>query len=190
MHRLATSFILGYHGCRSEVAERLLAGGEFQPSKNDYDWLGPGIYFWQSNPERALSFAREKRKRERAHWKAAVVGAVVELGYCLDLTTDAGIAAVRDAHAVFAALARESGAEVPRNSGGRDLLLRHLDCAVIRTLHDIRQQHELAPFDSVAGVFVEGQPAYEGAGISSKTHIQICVRRPELIKGVFRVPGI
>lgn len=44
-----------------------------------------------------------------------------------------------------------------------------------------------APFDTVKGVFVEGEQAYPGSGFSDKTHIQIAVRNPKMIKGVFRV---
>jgi hypothetical protein len=44
------------------------------------------------------------------------------------------------------------------------------------------------PFDTVKGIFQEGAPIYQEAGFREKTHIQICVRDPECIKGVFRVP--
>ena len=40
------SFVLGYHGCDAALAEEVLAGREIlRPSRNDYDWLGEGIYF-------------------------------------------------------------------------------------------------------------------------------------------------
>jgi pimeloyl-ACP methyl ester carboxylesterase len=32
---------------------------ELCPSDNPWDWLGPGIYFWEQNPYRALAYARE-----------------------------------------------------------------------------------------------------------------------------------
>ncbi len=41
------------------------------------------------------------------------------------------------------------------------------------------------PFDSVRGVFFEGNELYEGAGFLDKTHIQICIRNPNLIRGYF-----
>jgi hypothetical protein len=40
-------------------------------------------------------------------------------------------------------------------------------------------------FDSSRGVFTEGGPAFPGAGIQSKNHIQICIRNPNCIKGFF-----
>ena len=39
MHRLASSFVLGYHGCDQSVAAQLVQGADFKPSDHDYDWL-------------------------------------------------------------------------------------------------------------------------------------------------------
>lgn len=44
-------------------------------------------------------------------------------------------------------------------------------------------------FDSVRGMFPEGNTAYEGAGFWEKTHVQIAVRRQEQVLGVFRIPA-
>lgn len=74
------------------------------------------------------------------------------------------------------------------NVGGDDLLLRKLDCAVLNALHRLRSTSGEPEFDSVKGVFVEGERIYEGASLFEKTHTRICVRNPESIKGVFRVP--
>ena len=37
------------------MAAVLLRGEPLQPSENDYDWLGRGIYFWEHGPQRALA---------------------------------------------------------------------------------------------------------------------------------------
>ncbi|SPF51914.1 hypothetical protein SBA4_4770009 [Candidatus Sulfopaludibacter sp. SbA4] len=66
MHRLTSTFVLGYHGCDRSIGERLLKGNPFRPSSNEYDWLGPGIYFWEANPQRGLDFARETARRRPA----------------------------------------------------------------------------------------------------------------------------
>ncbi len=183
MHRLSTSFILGYHGCPEDVAERILAGEHFTKSDNDYDWLGPGIYFWQANPARAVQFANEKAKRERATWRPSVVGAVIELGLCLDLTTEMGIAEVQAAHAALESILVASGGERPVNSKR----LPRLDCAVIRALHQIRKDNNEPPVDTVLGIFVEGGPIYPTSNFHEKTHVQVCVCDPNRIKGAFRV---
>ena len=44
---------------------------------------------------------------------------------------------------------------------------------------------DLKIFDSTRGVFMEGGAVFEGAGISRKGHIQICIRNANCIKGFF-----
>ena len=64
MSRLATSFVLGYHGCDADIARRaVLEGVNIIKSDKDYDWLGPGAYFWESDPQRALEWAEWKVSR-------------------------------------------------------------------------------------------------------------------------------
>ncbi len=178
--------MLGYHGCEGDVAERLLAGEPFRVSRNDYDWLGVGIYFWEANPCRGLEFAGELKRRGRGNIDTpAVVGAIINLGLCLDLTTTSGIREVEASFAALRDVADTFDVELPRNS--ENLLLRRLDCAVINILHDIRARQGLAAVDTVRGVFLKGGPIYPTSGLHVKTHIQIAVRNTECIKGVFRV---
>jgi hypothetical protein len=189
------SIVLAYHGCNLDTAQELLGGSPFQPSTQDYDWLGAGSYFWENDPVRAYQWATEPR-RKFAH--PSVVGAVIELGNCLDLTTQSGIAAVRVAYELFTALARKNGTPVPENvdtarDPGGDKVLRHLDCAVMNHLFEIRriaQESDPASqsFQTVPALFPEGGELYTGSGFRKKTHIQICVRAPEQILGVFRIP--
>lgn len=185
MHRLSTSFVLGYHGCSQTVAHDLLSGkSSFARSVNDYDWLGPGVYFWQANPLRALQWAKQRGKGK---WEPAVVGAIIDTRLCLDLATSAGVDQVRTAHRALLDAAKESKAELPTNRGGDDLLQRYLDCAVLRMLDDLRSDGGQEQIDTVAGIFIEGERVYENSGFYEKTHIQICVRNPACIVGVFRV---
>jgi len=186
LHTLSSTFVLGYHGCDQAVADALLKGAEFKLSKNDYDWLGNGIYFWEANPKRGLDFAQEVKNRTNKINTPAVVGAVVELGFCLDLTTQAGIEQVKQSFDSLSGALNLSGSPLPQNKPG--LLRRNLDCAVINYLHHIRETQGEPAIDSVKGIFVEGTPVYKDSGFFQKTHIQICVRNAECIKGVFRVP--
>jgi hypothetical protein len=186
LHQLAASFILGYHGCDRAVGERILKDDPFRHSNNDYDWLGPGIYFWEANPLRGLDFAREAKRRRASNIKKPFVIGVISLGLCLDLTTTARIEQVRAAHKSLVESAAAAGRELPENN--QDGLLRRLDCAVIQMVHVIRRDRGDESIDTVKGVFVEGRPIYDGSGFYEKTHIQIAVRNPECIKGVFRVP--
>ena len=79
--------------------------------------------------------------------------------------------------------------EIPNNKpigNEGDLLLRHLDCAVIETIHKFNKDDEQRQeFDSVRGVFFEGAALYPDAGFKEKNHIQIAIRNPNCIKGYF-----
>jgi hypothetical protein len=187
LHQLTTSFVLGYHGCDQRIGERILKGEPFKQSTNEYDWLGPGIYFWEANPLRGLDFARDAMGRPGSKIKRPfVIGAVISLGLCLDLTTTAGIEQLRTSHKTLMDLTDAGQLELPRIPS--TTLLRPLDSAVIQMLHKIRQERGEPMIDTVKGIFIEGGPIYEGSGFHEKTHVQIAVCNPECIKGVFRVP--
>ena len=186
MHRLSSSFVLGFHGCDQSVADDLISGKDFVPSANDWDWLGSGICFWETNPLRGIEFAKAGRSRGKIT-APAVVGAVIELGFCLDLISSTGVAAIKAAHEDFIAYAKKADKPVPKNRLGPDRLVRDLDCAVINHLHKVRDAAKLPAFQTVKAVFIEGGRIYEEAGFFEKTHIQICVREKSCIKGVFRV---
>ncbi len=189
------ALVLAYHGCSLETAQKLLGGSSFLPSTQDYDWLGTGIYFWENDILRAYQWANEARLQFD---HPSVVGAVIDLGKCLDLTTQSGIAAVKVAFNKFVKMSKREGSPVPENVDtakhpGNDKILRCLDCAVMNYLYTIAQTAQESdpqsqPFATVRAMFPEGSELYPGAGFRDKTHIQLCVRNPEQIFGVFRIP--
>jgi hypothetical protein len=129
MYDNRSNLIIGFHGCDKTAAAALINNPDtIKFSKQPYDWLGHGMYFWENNQERAHQWA--------------------------------------------------------------------VDCTVIEFMHShIEEQHkrnkqekgfsELRIFDSTRGVFTEGGPICEGAEIFEKTHIQICIRNSNCIKGFF-----
>lgn len=194
MDPASTTFVLGYHGCDTSVAERVFAGKtSLTASENDYDWLGHGIYFWEHNAQRAHEFAKDFQKRPRRGKskirRPAVVGAVIDLGTCLNLMDSRSIEMVAQAYGDLVLFHKESGEPMPSNAGGIDRLFRRLDCAVIEMLHLIREDRGKPAFDTVRAAFIEGNPIYDGAGFHAKTHIQLCVRNLAQIKGYFRPLG-
>lgn len=193
MGRLHTSFVLGYHGCERAVGGAVLAGDcELNASEQRYDWLGPGIYFWEADPRRAWEWALWKQSRGD-YRNPFVIGAIIDLGLCLDLMAReslelltvayASLKATHDSDPTLGALPTNRSA----HSRDEDMLLRFLDCAVIRRLHaamdDVGE-----PFETVRGLFTEGGPIFPGSGFHAKTHVQIAVRFQRNIKGYFRVP--
>ena len=115
-----------------------------------------------------------------------MIGAIIDLGLCLDLTTSSSLEWVKIAYGSLVEVTEAAGLGLPENSS--DELRRNLDCAVIRRLHTILDTEGLPAIDTVKGVFTEGKPAYPGSGFREKTHIQIAVCNSQCIKGVFRVP--
>lgn len=178
--------IVGYHGCEQRFANDLLLGkkpiSEWNPSLNDWDCLGNGIYFWEHSPERALRWAHESQKSRRQ--RPAVLGAVLQLGRCFDLLDESITALLGETYEQLAISFAQQGIDLPKNRG-REGKLRNLDCLVINEcLDDLKKKGD--EYDTVRGAFLEGAPAYPEAGFSRESHIQISVRNSACILGVFR----
>ena len=143
MYSTMPNLVLAFHGCDKSTFDNIIRHGEsMHISTNDYDWLGNGMYFWEQDLQRAWQWAEEAANNAKSKVKIpAVVGAVIDMGYCLNFLDNRS-----------------------------PVMLR---------------QHNLRPFDTIRGLFQEGKPLYETSGFFEKTHIQICVRNPNCIKGFF-----
>jgi len=201
MYNNRSNLIIGFHGCDKDICNALLNHpNNTKKSEKPYDWLGHGIYFWENNYDRALQWAEEKQKRGEIK-EACVIGAVLTLDICFDLLESKFTKMAADYYSLMAATYNAVGKEMPKNRDAKtdvyhDKILRELDCSVIEYMHySIEEQIKkdisakgfstYKKFDSSRGVFTEGGPAYEGAGIQLKTHIQICIRNTNSIKGFF-----
>lgn len=198
-YELLPSFLLCFHGTDERTAKKIFAGdAHLSPSENEYDWLGHGIYFWEYSPQRAFQFAQEKFKWQGKKDKVAVVGAIIDPGHCFNLLEASSLGFLESG---YEALVEERGGidYLPVNGDGKELWRRHLDCAVINMVHQIRQETQsadwikknpnkspLPSYDTVRGAFWEGGPVYPNARIEKKNHVQICVRNRDRIKGYFR----
>lgn len=186
--------MVAFHGCDQSVGESVLAGkSTLKPSKNEYDWLGPGTYFWVDSPERGLAWAEELSKRKGSRLKAPfVLGALIHPGLCLNLTDYGVMQELADAHTFLVKSLAKAKGEVPKNTHQASgvFLRRSLDCAVIKAVHGLREEASLPPYETVYGVFEEGDELYPGAGFKKKTHVQIAVRNSDCIIGYFRVGGL
>ena len=201
MYDIRPNLVIAFHGCDIRVRDKLLNNpDEIVISQRPYDWLGHGMYFWENNYERAMQWAEDK-KRRGAIATPAIIGAVLQLGHCCDLTDSKFIRTVVDAYQKMADEAEITGKELPRNRDlphdkHKDRLLRDLDCATIEFMHKLQQSYfrndiltlgfsNLKLFDSTRGVFTEGGPAFAGSDIMAKTHTQLCIRNFNCIQGFF-----
>ncbi|MDR6192543.1 hypothetical protein QE372_004877 [Agrobacterium pusense] len=177
---------------------RVLSGEDkLKPSQEEFDWLGYGVYFWEGDPGRAKEWAEEKVRRGR-YSEPFVLGAVIDLGNCLDLLVRENIDLLTVAYETFCETQAAGGLPIPENQdlkfdGNKDKLLRYLDCAVIKHLHSVVEQQvaqagsssPVQKFDTVRGLFTEGTAAYPGGGFFKKSHTQISVVNEKQIKGYF-----
>ncbi|RZT09817.1 hypothetical protein SAMN05216319_1740 [Duganella sp. CF402] len=193
---MSGDIVVAYHGCDFDTAIQLTGDdySHLRPSKNPYDWLGEGIYFFEGDGLRAKMFAEAAAEAPHLNLTACpilrsyAIGAVIQLGNCLDLTTQAGIEEIKLA---YAALEEDlpAGFELPRNrsAGPDDLegILHHLDRAVINHVHGQRIKFGQPPYDTVRGLFAQGQPVFPTSAIRRLSHIQIAVRNADCILGYF-----
>ncbi|HUO08184.1 MAG TPA: hypothetical protein VM008_07795 [Phycisphaerae bacterium] len=115
--------VIAYHGTSTETAERLVAGEAFDPSKNDDDWFGSGIYFWEYAPKQAWWWAEKFKKKK----SPAVVGAIIRLGNCLDLLDPENVRVLQAFQREMVAEWKNLGVAIPNNGNQH----KKLDCAVL-----------------------------------------------------------
>jgi len=155
--------VIGFHGTSVPNANRIFAEG-FNLSRNDYDWLGHGMYFWEHAPFRADEWARM-----RYGPAAAVVEAQIRLGHCLDLTDIRYTGIISRAFDGLREAYAKKGHPMPVNKGKA----RRLDCLVINYV----AEYVFPECETVRAPFLEGPPIFEGSALLSASHIQIVVRK-------------
>jgi len=178
--------ITGFHSCDRTVGVDILNGAYgLNPSENQWDWLGPGAYFWEQNPGRALEYAIDCaegiQKFSGKITTPFVIGAIIELGNCLNLLEPNSVTILKKAYDGLKETTLASGNEMPINKGAK----RELDCAVIQYVHQSTKDAGLPPYDSIRSAFLEGKEVYPTSNFTERLHIEICVLNPELIKGFF-----
>lgn len=142
-----------------------------------------------------------RQEKEGYHKDPSCIGAILYLGHCCDFMDAKYIRMLQDNYKVMELKHQNSGMPLPRNKDlphdkHFDRILRELDCATIEFMHrEIAKKIQLEEkemgvgdrkmFDSTRGVFTEGGPAFTGSGLFAKSHIQICIRNLNCIKGFF-----
>lgn len=154
-------------------------------SDNSWDWLGPGVYFWEQNPARALEYAIESafsKQFNKIKIKTPfVLGAIIETGNCLNLIEPQSLSILKEAHNSLSKICIESGKTMPENVGDN----RKLDCAIFKFIHQTRRGEGKKPYDTIRSAFSEGGQVYPGTSFTARGHIQLCVLNLSLIQGYF-----
>jgi hypothetical protein len=167
---------IGYHGTSAEAAQRILSTG-FEISRNEYDWLGDGAYFFQDAPARALEWARQRFGDD-----AAVVGAEIDLDGCMDFLDVRWHEEVRLAYTHYRAAIERAGKPLPRQTRGA----HRLDRGVINYLVTLLEERGLH-VTSVRAAFGEGEPVFVDSALLDRSHVQIAVCDPSAILHAWRL---
>lgn len=172
--------VLGYHGTSGAVAEVIVHGRgrkPLEPSTKSYDWLGRGIYFWENSQQRAEQWAEKQHPRD-----SAVIGAVIQLGHCLDLLDQRFIDLVGEAAKAMCGTYRKQGRTIPRNTKSG---AHRFDCALIDFIRNEPPDRFGGPYDSARAAYIEGKSILGRSAFHRRTHIQIAVYNKNCIKGYF-----
>jgi len=176
--------VIGFHGTTRKTARRIVLRQSFSPSRNDYDWLGHGTYFWEYAPKQAWDWARQ---RYAASTQIAVVGAMIRLGNCFDLLDPGNVPTLVAAKKYMETTFASTGKKMPRNARSK----KYLDCAVFQTHYQLQDQSGDV-IDTTRAVFVPSgrrDRLWKSSGLYRGSHVQLCVREPECILGAWLVPG-
>ena len=147
--------MVGFHGCDQETRDKIVLRQDvFKESVNEYDWLGHGVYFWENDYDRAFQWAKERKQNP------AVIGALIELGNCLDLLEQSSREQLKDGYVYLQDFFSKHSLSLPENKTGKDHLLRNLDCAVINIYCEQYYDKVRVKYDSVRGAFWEGEPLF------------------------------
>lgn len=163
--------VRGFHGTSSENVRKILSEG-FKPSRNKYDWLGDGVYFFQDAPERAWDWAKKMYTD-----KASVVCSEIRLENCMDFLDIQWSGVLADVYDSFLTEMKRAKIPLPTQSSGA----HRLDREVINYAVGILAKRNIK-ISCVRAVFKEGRPIFPNSALFTLDHIQIAVRDTILIE--------
>lgn len=193
--------VFAYHGCDVTLRDDLVSGRitQLNPSANKYDWLGGGAYFFENDYQRALLFASAaqanptKRFTREPIATPAVVGAVLQFDFILDMTTQEGIEEYSLAYKAMVEYLTKNGQPEPKNSKAddddADVIIRQLDSDVFNFMHQIRLDTGLAAFQAVRSAFPQGEEVAPSSAFKRRSHIQIALRENNCVRAWFLPAG-
>jgi hypothetical protein len=177
--------VVGYHGTTRRAALEIVQGlRDFEPSANDDDWLGHGVYFWEYAPQQAWLWADQRRRAKKWGDEVAVVASMIRLGNCFDLLDPENVKQLEAAYQKYRRVNVDSG-RVPVNVRSR----KRLNCSVFEFAFAGFAAVDSA-VDTCRSVFVPSVRSgsiWRGSGINPEAHIQVCVRNPKCILGTWLV---
>ena len=171
----------GYHATSVRAARRILAGAPFRLSRNRYDWLGDGVYFWEAAPERAWEWTQQPRVKARLGTQVAVIGARIHLDRCMDFHDTVWHKPLRDVYEYLRERYERTQRALPQQTAWG----KHgWDREVINQLVLMTYRITGVEIGAVRASFREpgDEPIFGDSALYQGAHVQIAVRDQRLIE--------
>jgi hypothetical protein len=167
---MPSEMVVGHHGTSRQIASQVLSRG-FLTSKNAYDWLGDGVYFWQNAPLRALNWATRTFAAD-----GVVIEADIEVSGFINLLDTEWMSWLAEVHDQYLFEVKKKGQTPPLQTERAHRLDREVINFGIEILEE--NGHSVR---GVIGSFREGRPVFPNSALYSESHVQIAVRDLSLI---------
>ncbi len=94
--------------------------------RDDDDWLGHGICFWEYAPQQAFLWATQRQRSKGWDDEIAVVASMIRLGFCLDLLDPENVKDIGYYHRAY----QKTISESPELGSSNVMSRKRLNCAV------------------------------------------------------------
>ena len=185
--------VIGYHGTRQSVAEKIVLLQEpIRSYDQAHDWMGSGVYYWEHAPKQAWRFAEIRRRQRPWDEPVAVVASMIRLGFCFDLLDPDNARDLKAFHDDYIMVRSLSGKPVPENKRRWKYLDKAVfDYAYAKIDQANAEAGSLAQVDTCRGIYV--RPGTTGrlwkeSWVQHGAFIQLLVRNPDCILGSWLVP--
>lgn len=185
-----------YHGTSREAAQKILDERRFKVSRNFGDWLGPGVYFFENSPLKALAWTQIKGwiPNCTADASPVVLETTIDSDECFDLFKTENIQLLKS----IARMAEAEGIVAPEQSQKAPVLKDHNgtrrripsgskvshdryefanifdEKLVVLTLAALKE-HDGRIFRAVRFPFWEGRQVRKGSYFFDHTNVQVCI---------------
>jgi hypothetical protein len=169
--------VYGYHGTSRVRAKSIIENG-FRLSDRGYDWLGPGVYFWQDAPQRALEWAMKYHPDDPVVIRSSIL---FEEGKTMDLLDTRWFPSLSERYADYVASFLESELRIPEQDPNQSKK-HYLDHSFLDYISLIINRCSPGRISVIRAAFTEGNPIYLNSAIHDLSHVQISVRDRKYIQ--------
>lgn len=163
-----TDKIVGFHGTTKKSAKSILQSNNFIVSKDDEEWLGPGVYFFEDDIRQAYYYCVKAKKI--CNW--SILKSDIYAKVIIDLVDTETLE-------YFEIILNKVKSRYLKRADGRP---RKLMNSVILNI-----MYEAEPYDVVRGIFQVPSTRYLPRTNLMRLQKQICVRNLDCIKMIMEV---